>query len=335
MTPRLYLPADSVTGVNIDFDRAADFLELAAFFSEDGIVTTSDLANSADIGAPEDYTDLHDEMESGNENIVSGTVNMIDYRNRLLGSTYPFNLDAGGDILTCMIEESALGQAAYVLSLVLSNLRSISPILGGSSVHPEDSEVRILREYFQFFATAALASEVQGDAWSFGFPRPDHSPFLDKLREIWNRLGDGKVAPQTGAPARPKDDRVDVLAARSHADRLPGFLLAAAQVATGKDAFQKSLKGHLSAFKSRWFATQPVTDFIAYMIVPFAMADSQFVDWVRTMGNVLHRLRLPLRVADAERLIADGKTIEGYDRLPDAARWVAQFRSHGARSRGT
>lgn len=137
--------ARSVTGVNTDFDRAADFLELAAFFSEDGIVTTSDLANSADIGAPEDYTDLHDEMESGNENIVSGTVNLIDYRNRLLGSTYPFNLDAGGDILTCMIEESALGQAAYVLSLVLSNLRSISLILDGSSVHPEDSEVRILR----------------------------------------------------------------------------------------------------------------------------------------------------------------------------------------------
>lgn len=56
MTPRLYLPADSVTGVNTDFDRAADFLELAAFFSEDGIATTSDLANSTDIGAPEDYT---------------------------------------------------------------------------------------------------------------------------------------------------------------------------------------------------------------------------------------------------------------------------------------
>ena len=84
--------------------------------------------------------------------------------------------------------------------------------------------------------------------------------------------------------------------------------------------------GHLSAFKSRWFVTQPVTEFIAYMIVPFAAADSRFVDWVRTMGNVLHRLRLPLRVEEAKRLIADGRSIEGYDRLPDAARWVARYR---------
>ena len=332
MTTRLYLPVDAVTGDDTDFDRAADFLELAAFFAEEGTVATSDLANSADIGASEDYADLQDEMESGNEDLVSGTVNRIDHRSRVLRVTYPFCLDEGGDILSLALDEHEFGQAAYVLSLVLSNLRSMSPVLDQSPFHPEDAEVRTMREHFQFFATAALAAEIHGDAWSFGFPRPDHSPFLGKLREIWHLFGDGNVGPQAGAPAQPKDDQVDVFAARLHADRLPGYLIAAAQVATGKDADQKSLKGHLSAFKSRWFATQPVTDFIAYMIVPFAMADSQFVDWVRTMGNVLHRLRLPLRVADAARLIADGRTIEGYDRLPDAARWVAQYRSHGARA---
>lgn len=332
MTARLYLPTDTVTGDRIDFDRAADFLELTALLSSDGTATTSDLANSADIAASEDHSDLHEEMETGQDDLVSGTVNRIDHRGRILGATYPFSLDEGGDILSLELDESAFGQAAYVLSLVLSNLRSMSPVLDQSPFHPDDVEVRALREYFQFFATAALAAEIHGDAWSFGFPRPDHSPFLDKLREIWHRLGDGNVAPQTGAPAQPKDDRVDVFAARAHADRLPGHLLAAAQVATGQDADQKSLKGHIGAFKSRWFATQPVTEFIAYMIVPFAIADTQFVDWVRTMGNVLHRLRLPLRVADAKRLVADGKTIEGYDRLPDAARWVARYRSHGSRS---
>lgn len=326
MTPRLYLPIDAVTEGRIDFDRAADFLELAAFFSDDRPVLTSDLANSASIGASEDHTDLQDEMENGEEEIVSGTVNRLDRRHRVLGRTYPFRIDAGGDLLTCTLENGAFGQAAYILSLVLSNLRSMSPVLDGSRLHPDDKEIRKLREFFQFFATAALAAEVHGDAWSFGFPRPDRSPFLDKLRELWHRLGDGRVGRQAGAPRQPKDDRVDVLAARPHADRLPGYPLAAAQVATGRDAEQKSLKGHLGAFKSRWFATQPVTEFIAYMIVPFAAADCRFVDWVRTMGNVLHRLRLPLRVEEAERLVAEGRSIEGYDRLPDAARWVARYR---------
>ena len=83
----------------------------------------------------------------------------------------------------------------------------------------------------------------------------------------------------------------------------------------------------MSAFKSRWFRTQPVTDFMAYMIVPFATADDRFVDDVRVMGNVLHRLRVPRRVAEAGRLVEAGMTIEGYDRLVEVARWVADYRN--------
>ena len=202
----------------------------------------------------------------------------------------------------------------------------MSPVLGDSSLHPDEHEVRRLREFFQYFATAALASELHGSAWSFGFPRPDGTGFLDKLVQIWQTLGDGIVARQRGAPQRPNDDQVDVFAARLQPDRLPGFPLAAAQVATGANAREKSLKGHLSAFKSRWFGSQPITEFLAYMIVPFATADNQFVDDVRVMGNVLHRLRVPRRVAEAARLVEAGETVEGYDRLAEAAQWVADYR---------
>ena len=103
------------------------------------------------------------------------------------------------------------------------------------------------------------------------------------------------------------------------------------------------MKGHVGAFKSRWFATQPVTEFSVYMIVPFAVPDDQFVDRVRTLGNVLHRLRTPRRVAEAARLVeagaaAAGRTgsgsgrvsIEGYERLAEAARWVADYRAVAA-----
>ena len=124
----------------------------------------------------------------------------------------------------------------------------------------------------------------------------------------------------------PQDDQVDVFVARMHPDNLPGFLLAVAQVATGANWRQKSLKGHLGAFKSRWFGTQPVTDFIPYMVVPFATADTQFVDDVRVMGNVLHRLRVPRRVDEAARLVEEGVTIEGYDRLAEVTRWVSGYR---------
>ena len=322
----LYLPIDAVTGSTINVDLAADYLELLAFFADDSTARTSDLANAASLGAAEDHVDLESEMRDGEEGLVSSAVLRIETRRRGVGAAYPYRLDIDGDVLTCELDEESYGQAAYVLSLLLSNLRSVSPVLDGSNLHPDAADVRKLRGYFQCVATAALAAEIQGTAWSFGFPRPDSSGFLDKLKQIWLGLGDGRVEAQAGAPRQPKDDQVDVFAARAHPDRLPGFPLAAAQVATGQKARQKSLKGHLSAFKGRWFGTQPATDFMAYMIVPFATADEQFVDDVRVMGNVLHRLRVPRRVAEARQLVEDGVMIEGYGRLPEIARWITEYR---------
>ena len=335
MTGSLCLPLDDVSDASIDFDRAADFLELSAFFANDSTVFVSDLVNQSGIGAEADHDDLDEELTSGEEDLVTGTVARIEDRQEALGScAYPFVLDARGEVLTCVLARGSFGHAAYILSLVLSNLRAVSTVLGDSCLHPDEQEVRRLREFFQYFATAALASELQGSAWSFGFPRPDGAGFLEKLGQIWETLSDGSVERQPGAPRRPKDDQVDVFAARPHPDRLPGFPLAAAQVATGADAREKSLRGHLGAFKHRWFAPQPVTELLAYMIVPFAAADDQFLDDVRRMGNVLHRLRVPRRVAEAAQLVEAGETIEGYDRLAEAAQWVADYQGRaGGRAR--
>ena len=320
----LALPLDATTDRRIDVDTAADYIELTAFFSGDDDARTSDLANAVSLASEEDLAEGQDEME---EETVSSAVYRIKERRRALEAAYPFKLDRGGSVLTCVFDEESFGHSTYILSLLLSHLRAVSPILAESDLHPSAEEVPRMREYFQYAATVALAAEVQGQAWSFGFPRPDKSGFLPKLEEVWQDLRDGWVEPQPGAPARPKDDQIDVFAARTQGDRLPGFLLAAAQVATGKNASTKSLKGHLDAFKLRWFRTQPVTGFIPYMIVPFAIADDKFLDHVRTMGNVLHRLRLPRRVTEAEALARAGVSIDAYDRLPEVASWAAKYRS--------
>ena len=200
----LYLPTDAVTGSSIDVDLAADYLELTAFFAAHGAARTSDLANAASLGAAEDHADLQAEMFDGEEEIVSSAAYRIQTRQDTLGTAYPFTLDRRGDVLTCGLNEESFGQTAYVLSLVLSNLRAVSPVLGRSDLHPDDLEVPRLREYFQYFATAALAAEVEGNAWSFGAPRPDRSGFLAKLEQIWEQLGDGLVQRQIGAPQRPQ-----------------------------------------------------------------------------------------------------------------------------------
>ena len=323
----LHLPTDAVTGAKIDADLAADYLELAAFSATDASVRTSDLVNAASLAAAEDHVDVDSAFRHGEEEIVSCAVARIADRIRVLEEAYPFALDAGGDVLTCELQEQSAGHAVYVVSLVLSHLRSVSSVLDGSGFHPDEQETRRLRTLFQYCATAALAAEVQGPAWSFGFPRPDGTGFIEKLTDIWGQLADGRVEVQTGAPNSPKDDQVDVFAARPYPDRLPGFLLAAAQVATGKNWKEKSLKVHVGAFWARWFASQPETEALVYMIVPFARPDDQFVDDVRVTGNVLHRLRVPGRVAEAVQLAKAGVKIEGCDRLAEVRRWVADYRN--------
>lgn len=331
MMDSLYFPIDAATGASIDTDRIADYLELAAFFSNDSTALASDLANQAGIGAEDDHADLDKEMQSGEgeEDLVATTVMRIENRCKTLTCAYPFSLDERGEILTCNLDHDSFGHAAYILSLVLSNLRAVSPILGGSCLHPDEQEIKQLRKFFQYFATAALASEIHGRAWSFGFPRLDGTGFIKKLTEIWEKLADGRVSRHPSAPTRSKDDQIDVFAARLHPDGLPGFPLAVAQVATGANARQKSLKGHLDTFKGRWFSPPPVTAFLAYMIVPFAINDDQFRDDVLVMGNVLHRLRVPRRVAEAAELAEADEVIEGYDRLADAVQWVVNYQARG------
>ena len=325
MRPGIYLPLDELIGERRDSDTAADFLELAAFFEEDGFARTSDLANEASIGADEEPSDLHEEMTGGGEELVSDAVQRIEARREVLGTEYPFQLDRHGNILSYEPAENSIGQGAYVLSLVLSNLQT--PILYGSRLRPEETEIRQLRLLFQYLSTAALAAEIQGIAWSFGSPRPDTSPFLAKLEEIWSNFDDGIVGRRPGASVRPQDDKVDVFAARLHPDRQPGFLFAAAQVATGANWREKSLLGHLDAFRYSWFEDAPVTRFIPYMIVPFAVDDLKFRVDVSKLGNMLHRLRVPLRVSEARKLVEAGVEIEAYDRLQEVVDWVARYRN--------
>ena len=329
MKSRLSFPRDAAIPGHLDTDRLADFLELDAFFSKDGTARVSTITNQQSIAASEDYTDLDDELTRGREEAELRTVSCVETRCRALDTAYPFRLDDYGDVILCDLHEDSLGQIAYILSLILSNLRSVSDVFEDPAIHPTEAEIRSLRNFFQFFATAAMAAEIQGSAWSFGFPRPDKSGFLQKLKAIWACLGDGRVEPQPGVPGHPKDDGIDVFAARPHRDCFPGFLLAAAQVATGKDMRNKSLLGRVDAFKDSWFSPRPATRFIPYMVVPFAIDRKRFVHDVRSLGNILHRLRVPQRVEEAAGLVERGVEIEGYQRLKDAREWVHSYRARG------
>ncbi len=329
MPGRVYLPADDFGGNGPnDLNLAADFLELSAFFSSEKYALTQSIVDALELARDGGFSSVEEEI-ARREVVASGAALVISDRKRALKGAYPFDISNDGRLVSCESKVLNYGQAAYLISLVLSNLRALTPVLDGSGMHPTNAEVASLRQYFQYFATAALAAEIGGQAWSFGFPRPDGSGFLSKLKEVWAVLRDGTVDPEEGeVPQAAKDDEIDVFAGRVHADGLPGFLFAAAQVATGANWRAKSLRNHLDrVFFQRWFARQPVTPPLPYHIVPFALPETGFRDHVRNLGNVLHRLRVPLRVEQAGTLHAQGVQIEAYEQLDGALEWIAQFAS--------
>lgn len=326
MTTPVYLPTDEFSGVGVrDMDLAADYLELKAILSREGQSYSEDIVDALELSAEAEFHDVNDEMEN-REEVATGAVARLTSRKRILSATYPFSLDATGARIDFTADKPDLGQTAYLVSLLLSNLRYVSPLLDGSYMHPSDDEVRQLRQFFQYFATAAIAAEIQGPAWSFGHPRPDGSGFIKKLTEIWSTLRDGAVQRQSSAPTSPKDDHVDVFGWRPQPDGLPGFLLVAAQVATGKNWKDKPIGTHISGvFQKRWFAPEPVTRMVAYHVIPFARPDGAFRDDVSVLGNVLHRLRVPRRVSEAADLVSSGVVIEAFDQLSDAVCWMNSY----------
>ena len=323
MTPALYLPSDEFHGpVEADLDLAADYLELNALFSKDGQSFSEHIVDALELAADREAEDVDSEVRN-REEVAAGAVARMSSRKRVLAESYPFDFDDCGDVIFFTGEHSNLGQTAYLVSLILSNLKSVSPLLVDSDAHPTRDEVNLLRKYFQYLATAAIAAEVGGPAWSFGFPRPDGTGFFKKLSEIWGSLKDGRVSADPSASPDPKDDQIDIFAWREQNDNLPGFLLVTAQVATGRNWKEKSIKGHVvDVFPNRWFNPAPVTRMVAYHVIPFARPDKTFRDDVLVFGNVLHRLRVPSRVREANSLVHNGVKIEAFDLLDGVSKWI-------------
>ena len=149
-----------------NLDLAADFLELSALFSKEGQSFSEDIVNALELTAETEYIDVDTEVRN-REEVAAGAVARMSSRKRVLETSYPFDIDKDGGVIFFSGELTDLGQTAYLVSLILSNLKSVSPLLVNDDVHPTEEEVRRLRQSFQYLATAAIAGEIGGPAWVF------------------------------------------------------------------------------------------------------------------------------------------------------------------------
>ncbi len=326
---RPYIPQDQLTNSRPDFALAADLIELTAFLAPDNRALVSDLLSALEIGQDE-YENLDEALQT-RDRISSGTSIELETRSRQLAAAYPFALDTAGVVLTFTLSKS-WGRTLYLLSLILSHITSTrSPVLVQSGLLPTEQEIAKLRTWFQYCVTAGVAGEIGGDAWAFGWPRPDGSAFLAKLKTIWAYLKDGDVRhePLEGAPGKVKDDEVDVIAARIGCDGLHGFPIILGQVASGDNWRAKSLRGHTDeVFYPEWFSTTPASQTLVYHIIPFTVDGETIRRHTRRLGHLMHRVRLCYRAQEAQEALGRGAQmqIEGTATFTEVDRWLDQYR---------
>jgi hypothetical protein len=324
---RPYIPQDQLMGDEPDLALAADILELTALLLPGNQAQVADLVSDLEIGQDE-YEDPDEIVRR--DSLMNDTAAELESRAYVLGEAYPFVLSSNG--ATVQFNEGPnWGRTLYVLSLILSHLPPC-PVLERANLAPNQNDIVKLRRWFQYCAAASIAGEIVGNAWAFGWPRPDGRAFLQKLQEIWESLKDGDVieAPSEGSPEQVKDDGIDIIAARPSCDERQGFPIILGQVASGQNWREKSIRCHAEhVFYQKWFRVPPASQTLVYHIVPFVVEPDIFQLETRRLGHLMHRVRLCRRAWEACNAESQAvhMQIEGTESFHDVDCWVSEYRS--------
>lgn len=250
----------------------------------------------------------------------------------LLGDGYPFEFNDSGEELKIK-DQKTNGSTLYLFCLFISNFNK-------SEVFELDKFSFELtnrtRDLFAACSTWAAAALVNGAAVAFGFPRPDGSSFLKKLRECYALFGEGQVRDSAlpGVSTSPKDEGIDVIAWTPRSDKAAGTQYMLAQVASGRNWQGKSVKEYFDPFHSNWFSEAPASIPTPAMFIPFciplvgeATLLQQLNILTKRYGSVHYRYTIP-SLANAGLELATRNAdlkIERVDEMPEIKAWVEEL----------
>jgi hypothetical protein len=287
-----------------------------------------DRRRNAEESAP-DGTREESAAHDGDERFVETILSEIRDRTKVLGDTYPFEFSDSGAGLRIR-EEMGVGNVVYLFCLLLSNAKRAEIFEIAKFSYDLDNRVRDL---FQACSTWAAAGVVNGSAFSFGFPRPDGSGFLEKLHAVYGVVGEGRVRdnPLPGVSSSPKDEGVDVIAWAHRPDDGPGRQYILGQVATGQNWPGKSIVEYIRSFHENWFSEIPASVPTEALFIPYCISLSggatfteQLAILTKRYGSVYYRCVIPKFAAEGYRLAeaGGGITVERTNDLANIREWV-------------
>jgi hypothetical protein len=319
--------------------KFADWLELSALCSPSGRVGISELVSGTDLEENEEAEDWSDD-DIRQDDMVSSTQSEIADRRTYIGEDYPFEMDEYGRHFSFTGTVTPVG-AVYLFSLFLSHAQD-------RTIIPEDWAPKLdnhARNLFQVCSTVAAGGYVRGVARSFGWPRPDHTAFLEALKATYKVFGDGVPVdkPRPAAPKWIKDGGIDIVAWLRSIDGLAGTHYLIAQVASGENWKEKSVRQDAEILHNYWFTQRPASGYECAMFMPFCLEpelgdeegvtqQERLADHMKLLtiefGTVFYRYRLAHYASAGLRLTQGGHVgIEGVGELQHIVDWVKQYRS--------
>ena len=261
--------------------RLTDWLEVETLVRRRHIAARSDVLRLYDFLEDEGHEIERDdvtgeELESeilaeDREKCANDVLNEVEYRSSVLRQDYPFVLQEAGqqwNIRPAVPSQENKVEAAricYLFCLLISAIRDER--LSGDTVA---ALRRSMPNHFQAVATDAAAGILNGEAVSFGFPRPTGEGFRPALSSASQQMGLGAVldALPLWSNGQEKDAGIDVIAWQNFRDGRPSKLVMLGQVASGQNWAEKSVKNDTYRFFD-WFSQRPTEHYIPSIFIPF------------------------------------------------------------------
>jgi hypothetical protein len=277
-------------------------------------------------------------IESGRNRLFQSVLDEFEYRERILGTSYPFKIDWKKTTVSTDMESAVdnTGKLVYLCCLLGSCLRRHRFERSQSVALAK----RQLPNVFQVCACLAAGGFTLGEVVSFGFPRPESSGFLSALGSAYQRFKIGSVihAVPPGVTSDTKDGGIDIIAWLDHPDTMPSKFYVLGQCASGTDWKNKSVVESARSFHTIWFSRLPAWHFTPAMFIPFfshdeldEQLDTAFLEQIKgflwsqelTLGIIFDRGRMS---CFAERCMEHGDmlggAVDGLDRLDTVRAWV-------------
>lgn len=282
----------------------ADWVELELALTSRAFVTDS-LVVRSDEPIADDFEEVGDQWDEGAYEMLDkeilderdeirrmDTWDELALRQEILGDLYPFELNQLGATnwqlkrRSSPNEDVATAHRVYLTTLIMSSFRH-----GHIRKQVKDDEKwkkleAKIAELFQYLSVSGAAM-LLGEAYSFGWPRPDKSDFRKAAESAVAAMGLGKVRENfpLDSSGREKDGTLDVIAWRTFRDRTYGALLLFGQVASGANWNSKPIFGYLHQKFLRYLDPTPTDHYIGALFMPFLLHTELVVQKTTTVSD--------------------------------------------------